>query len=263
MTEHLLRLPDADLQELVKALRANRLDAPYIPTGVYRIVSSPHASEIAVDLQGLADQGFSPLHIATTMELMVKARRQRPLAEDLIDLVTTGPEAPGISNRDTSVVVRELFAHAQQSVLVAGYAVYQGQRVFQALADRMEEIAALKVRMFLDVQRGTGDTSASREIVRRFADRFRAKQWPKDKKLPEVYFDPRALELNTSTKACLHAKCIIVDRKDLFVSSANFTEAAQERNLEVGLLIHSQVLAERVQGHFETLLEANLLAKLL
>ena len=263
MTEHLLRLPDADLHELVKALRANRLEAPYTPIGVQRIVSSPLVGELAVDLLGLADQGFSPFHIATTLELMVKARSQRPLAEDLIDLVTTGPEAPGVNNRDTGVVVRELFAHAEHSVLVAGYAVYQGQRVFQALADRMEEVPALNVRMFLDVQRGPGDTSASREIVRRFADRFRVKQWPKDKRQPEVYFDPRALELNSQKKACLHAKCIVVDRSDLFVSSANFTEAAQERNLEVGLLVHSPALAERVQRHFETLLDAKLLAQLL
>lgn len=263
MTEHLLRLPDTDLQELVKALRANRLEAPYTPNGVHRIVSSTHVSEVSVDLQDLAEQGFAPNHIATTIELMVKARNQRPLAEDLIDLVTTGPQAPGVSNRDTSVVVRELFAHAQQSVLVAGYAVYQGQRVFQALADRMDEIPVLKVRMFLDVQRPPGDTSASREIVRRFADRFRVKQWPKERRHPEIYFDPRALELNSQKKACLHAKCIVVDRKDVFVSSANFTEAAQERNLEVGLLIHSPVLAERVQGHFETLLDATLLTQLL
>ena len=78
-------------------------------------------------------------------------------------------------------------------------------------------------------------------------------QWPKDKRQPEVYFDPRAVDLNSQKKACLHAKCIVVDRKDVFVSSANFTEAAQERNLEVGLLIHSPSLAERVVGHFESL----------
>ena len=176
--------------------------------------------------------------------------------------MTTGPEAPGISNRDTSVVVRELFAHAQQSVLVAGYAVYQGQRVFQALADRMAELPELTVRMFLDIQRGQGDTSSAREIARRFADCFRTKQWPEEKRLPEVFYDPRALETDSQKKACLHAKCIVVDRKELFVSSANFTEASQERNLEVGLLIHSPVLAERVQGHFEALLDANMLLQL-
>lgn len=262
MKEHLSRLADSDLHELATALNSDRLASPYSAVGVERIVSSPLASRVAAELQQLADQGFSPAQIATTIGMMVQARNQRTFTEDLIDLVITGPEAPGATNRDTSVVVRELFAHAQQSVLVAGYAVYQGQQVFQALADRMEELPHLKVRMFLDVQRGPGDTSATREITRRFADRFRTKQWPAQRRLPEVFFDPRALATDSRKKACLHAKCVVVDRKDLFVSSANFTEAAQERNLEVGLLIHSPFLAERLQLYFDSLFEANLLTKL-
>lgn len=62
-----------------------------------------------------------------------------------------------------------------------------------------------------------------------------------DRRLPRVFYDPRALEMDSHKKACLHAKCIVVDRKEVFVSSANFTEAAQERYLEVGLLIHSPI----------------------
>jgi hypothetical protein len=68
--------------------------------------------------------------------------------------------------------LRELFASARRSVLVAGYAVYQGREVFRALADRMAELPELNVRMFLDVQRGPGDTSMASEVVKRFADRF-------------------------------------------------------------------------------------------
>ncbi|TMQ33925.1 MAG: hypothetical protein E6K70_10465 [Planctomycetota bacterium] len=68
------------------------------------------------------------------------------------------------------------------------------------------------------------------------AIRFRNREWPKDSRLPEVYFDPRSLALDPKKRACMHAKCIVIDRKTVFVSSANFTEAAQERNLEVGLL---------------------------
>jgi phosphatidylserine/phosphatidylglycerophosphate/cardiolipin synthase-like enzyme len=37
----------------------------------------------------------------------------------------------------------------------------------------------------------------------------------------------------------------VVDGKHVFVSSANFTEAARERNIEVGLLVQSRALAER------------------
>jgi phosphatidylserine/phosphatidylglycerophosphate/cardiolipin synthase-like enzyme len=189
--------------------------------------------------------------------LTVKARSQRAITEDLIELVTTGPEAPGLCNRDTVVVVRELFANARQSVLVAGIAVYQGQRVFEALADLMQELPGLVVRMFLDVQRGPGDTSASTEIVRRFAERFRTTQWPSGRRYPEVFFDPRALEMDLHKRACLHAKCIVVDRNVVFVSSANFTEAAQERNLEVGLRIDCPRLAGRLEGHFNSLVAQN------
>ena len=85
--------------------------------------------------------------------------------------------------------MRELFRQAEQSVLVAGYAVYPGRDVFEALAERMDARPELKVRMLLDVQRKRGDTSAPSDIVRRFADRFRRREWP-GSRLPEVYYDP-------------------------------------------------------------------------
>jgi phosphatidylserine/phosphatidylglycerophosphate/cardiolipin synthase-like enzyme len=49
--------------------------------------------------------------------------------------------------------------------------------------------------------------------------------------------DPRSLELDARRRANLHVKCVVVDRQVVFVSSANFTEAVQERNIEVGVLL--------------------------
>jgi phosphatidylserine/phosphatidylglycerophosphate/cardiolipin synthase-like enzyme len=156
-------------------------------------------------------------------------------------------------------VVRELFANAQHSVLVAGYAVYQGRAVFRALADRMQDRPELKVRMFLDVQRGPGDTSMPSEVVKRFAVRFKTREWPEGRLLPQVFYDPRSLDLDAQKRACLHAKCVVVDGEAVFVSSANFTEAAQERNIEMGLLVRSRWLADQLTDHFDTLLDAGLL----
>jgi len=58
-------------------------------------------------------------------------------------------------------------------------------------------------------------------------------------------------------KTRVAAKCIVVDGAHVFVSSANFTEAAQERNIEVGLLIQSRALAERVRRFFDALLDSS------
>jgi hypothetical protein len=113
---------------------------------------------------------------------------------------------------DTSVVVRELFASATQSVLLAGYAVHRGQRVFQALAKADGELPTLKVEFLLDVQRPFGDTTLADMLVRRFAATFRAQNWPERIRTPEVYFDPRSLESTREKRASLHAKCVVVDR---------------------------------------------------
>jgi phosphatidylserine/phosphatidylglycerophosphate/cardiolipin synthase-like enzyme len=259
MNDHLLGLADNDLRGLAVSLRSNRLVFPLTAIAVQRLVPGGLAPAIAGELQSRADQGFTPQQLATTLDLLAQARSHRPSAEDMIDLVTTGPEPGGITNRDTSVVVRELFAHANESVLVAGYAVYQGQRVFQALADRMQAWPGLKVRLFLDIQRGHGDTTTANDLVARFAERFHEHQWPRSRPLPHVYYYPQSLELSPDKRTSLHAKCVIVDSRTVFVSSANFTEAAHERNIEIGLLLRSKLLAERIVRHFDVLVSEGFL----
>jgi phosphatidylserine/phosphatidylglycerophosphate/cardiolipin synthase-like enzyme len=252
MTDHVLVLSDRDLQEVANALRSGRLAPPYSAVALERIISRELALRTVDSLDALRARGFSPEQMATTLELLRADRANRPPIEDALELVITGPDVPGVANRDTSVVVRELFANARRSVLVAGYAVYQGHKVFQALADRMLENPGLSVRLFLDVQRPHGDTTSSADLILRFASRFRESQWPKDRPLPDVYFDPRSLDSATDKRASLHAKAIVTDSRYVFVSSANFTEAAQQRNIEVGILVKSEPLAKHLASYFET-----------
>lgn len=187
MISSLLLLPESDFPALIGALRSGRLTAPFSAAVVEQLLGHSVTAESIDAMMELQRQAFSEEQIAATLELVLQDRRRRPRLEDAIDLVTTGPEARGVTNRDTLVVVRELFANAQLSVLVAGYAVYQGQRVFQALADQMLTIPNLAVRMFLDIQRGPGDTSAPSELVRRFVHSFRTKQWPNDRPYPQLF----------------------------------------------------------------------------
>ncbi len=105
-----------------------------------------------------------------------------------MDLVWTGPETLEVTNRDTGVVVRDLFGTAEAEVLVAGFAVYQGRTVFKRLAERMEERPDLRVKLFLDVHRQMTDTSPAAELLRDFAQRFQTKEWPGEK-LPELFYD--------------------------------------------------------------------------
>jgi phosphatidylserine/phosphatidylglycerophosphate/cardiolipin synthase-like enzyme len=259
MTSAFLLFPECDLATLIAALRSRRLTAPFSAIALERLLGHVVSPQSIETLEQFQRMGFSEEQMALALDLVLQDRQRRPRLEDAIDLVVSGPEARGVTNRDTRVVARELFANAELSVLVAGYAVYQGQRVFEALAERMLHVPTLAVRMFLDIQRRPGDTSAPSELVRRFASTFRTQQWPHDRPYPQLFYDPRSIAMPGQKRASLHAKCIVVDNRSIFVSSANFTEAAQERNLEVGLLIHSPSLADRLTRHFDTLLSEGLL----
>lgn len=259
MTTELTNLGDSDLRLIASALRSGRLVPPFSTLALQRCVQNSFAEYTAEGLQRLSDQGFHPSQIAVVLDLILKDRERRLPPEELIDLVTTGPEAGTAASRDTGVVVRELFANANESVLVAGYAVYQGRRVFQALANRMLERPEMKVQLFLDVRRGPGDTSRADEVVKCFAEYFSRHDWPQERPLPELYYFPPSLEDSAEKRAALHAKCVIVDGQRVFVSSANFTEAAQNKNIEVGLLVNSSSIAERIARHFQFLLAQGML----
>jgi phosphatidylserine/phosphatidylglycerophosphate/cardiolipin synthase-like enzyme len=168
-----------------------------------------------------------------------------------------------VTNRDTQVVVQELFRNGERSVLVAGYELYQAEPVFRTLADRMAEQPTPSVRMFLNVKRPFGETSTDNELIAAFAYRFRTEHWPKDRALPEIYFDPGSLAMDAKRKAVLHAKCVVIDGRTAFVSSANFTEAAQERNIEVGVLVRSEIVAERLITFFAALISTGAVRRVL
>lgn len=250
----LLALTVSDLAALKEALRTGRLPPPFLPTLIERIVPRAVSADVSTALQAMAAAGTNREGLVAALELLAAARAQQPSIDEVIELVTTGPDAATGADRDTQVVVQELFRNAERSVLVAGYELYQGEPVFRTLAERMAKVPKPTVRMFLNVKRPFGDTSSDSELIASFAYRFRTEHWPTDRPLPEIYFDPRSLTMDAKRKAVLHAKCIVIDGRTAFVSSANFTEAAQERNIEVGLLVRSELVAERLINFFAGLI---------
>jgi hypothetical protein len=102
------------------------VSAPYSSLGLRQIVGQHAAASVSNKLNLLSASGMSSEALSVCLELAADALSSRPPLEDLVDLVTTGPEAGGVAKRNTAVVVSELFRGAERSVLVAGYAVYQG-----------------------------------------------------------------------------------------------------------------------------------------
>ena len=76
-----------------------------------------------------------------------------------------------------------------------------------------------------------------------------------------MYYDPRSLEPD-GPSGVLHAKAVVADDEAVFVTSANLTEAALDRNIEVGLLVRDRALAASVSSHFRGLIDRRFLSPL-
>ena len=254
MTGSLSKLSTGDLQTLSDALKAGRLPIPYTVPMTRTYVAETLVAGVVKDLEFLANTGFEGPQIAILLDAIRHERDSAIKLDEIVELVTTGPEAPGTTNRDTSVVVRDLFRQAENSVVIVGYAIYQGQQVFESLADRMQQRPELDVTMYLNLP-PSSDTDVESIVLRRFMEDFRQKHWPTGCRIPTIFYDPRSVDPDRSKRASLHAKCIVVDDKEMFISSANFTERAQYRNIEVGLCLSSERLSSQLSRHFASLVE--------
>jgi len=246
---------------LAQDLEAHRLEPLYSRSRLHTLVPDAQVDSVRAELQSMTDDGMTAAHITRLLRMLAEERHAAQAIADRIELVWSGPELPSNTSRDTSVVVRQLFREAKNSLLISSYAIDKGakaQALFGELAARMDAEPDLSVRLFLNIQRPYKDETPETILLRQFADTFRSEIWPGDR-LPEVFYDPRALEIGPGPKACLHAKVVVVDDERVFISSANFTEAAHERNIEAGALVDDASLARSLKSQFETLVKAKTL----
>ena len=145
------------------------------------------------------------------------------------ELVWTGPESRSSGARDTAVVLAELFRKSAANVLLAGFAFDHAADVLRPLHESLQR--GVSCRVYADAE---------------IAARFLREHWPFGPPFPEVYgFAPEK-----GVFASLHAKCVVVDGRWVFITSANFTDRGQTRNVEVGVLLEDARLAAVLEAQF-------------
>jgi phosphatidylserine/phosphatidylglycerophosphate/cardiolipin synthase-like enzyme len=257
MSNRLVALPSHLRVRLAAALESGILSGSPSPASVRSALGLREGGEEVVEaLAELHRLGISGPPAGAWIRTVGEAteRASKP------DLVWSGPEVPGAHSRDTRRVYEELLSSAEHSIWASSYAYFDGPRAFQVMANRMDSTPGLQVTLLLNIQRKRGDTTAADQLVRRFADRFWGTDWPGSTR-PRVFFDPRSLD-DGKPSGVLHAKAVVTDHEAVFITSANFTEAALDRNIEMGLLMRDRAMAATVISHLQGLIDRKLLKPL-
>lgn len=249
-------LPVGALESLAQALKAGRLKPPYTAFTVAEWAPEFVRESLASELVSLESFGFTTAALAMTLEALAEAAAARQRAIDQIQLVWTSPDEEGPHVRDTSVVVAQLLSEARESLWISTYSIFNGREVFQPVDEAWSARPELEVVLILNVP--PGEDAA----VERYAGMFWKYHWPWAKK-PAVFYDPRGPEKTADSPACQHAKCILVDGTTAFITSANFTESAHERNIELGVLFRNNPrVAESIRSKFKSLIQNEFLKPL-
>jgi hypothetical protein len=244
---HCVSLPD--LEQLCREVERGAVPMPMTASALAAV----HLSHVAPDVEGL--QTLDRVTVAAVLRAVVADREHQ--RHPRLELVWTGPETPGSTTRDTAIVVRELFASARRSVLVAGFAFDCGATIFEPVHAAMRD-RAVEASFFLDIGRAPPGVAAD-DHVSRMVKQFLAENWPFGEPFPQVFYDPRTIA--PSSVASIHAKCVVVDDERALVTSANFTDRGQTRNIEVGVLIEDAGFARELGGQWRRLGEAGLVVQ--
>lgn len=190
------------------------------------------------------DAAVSPASVAVAVDtaLAVAARNVRDLK---VDVVWTGPSSAATPSRRSAAALLELISSANEELLVLSFASFHIPDAMLAF----REAAARGVRLHFvleSAEESSGRFRGSDEGLLDFRTMPNASAyvWPKELRPPG---------------GLLHAKAIVADRCRALVTSANLTANAIDVNIELGLLIQSEPVAQRIAEHVFGLIDGGVL----
>lgn len=165
-----------------------------------------------------------------------------------IELVWTGPKTGLIPTRRTEQVILEVVDTARNDIFLVTYAFYKASTVVEALNAAVDRGVTVRILLESSTERGGA--------IRGDAVKTMAEAVPG----ATVYvWDVASKKREGDVSACVHAKCAVADGTLVFVSSANLTSAALERNMELGVLIRGGDVPGRLRAHLEALVATNVI----
>lgn len=254
-----VRLPQSNLESLRTGFASGSLK---FETSQNALIGSGAPPETAAELCSFIQTGnHSSATVVAMLDAILDTRRYSKDVSLTQTLVVTGPATDQTENLKTGARFIQVVEHAKRELMLATFALYQGDKILEPIHDAMIRIPGLQVTLILNVARKYGDRTQSDDLIEGARQEF-SKNWPWSLK-PRVWYFPESLHMNASDRASMHAKFVIADEERCFITSANFTEAAQKKNIEVGVELSHSHEPKALSMYFKQLIAEGKLEQLL
>jgi cardiolipin synthase len=158
-----------------------------------------------------------------------------------IELVWTGPTTPFVSARRTEQALLQVIGAARQTLFVTSFVAYDVSTIVKALNDAISR--GVNVSMLLESSQDHGGSITFDVIgkMRTLVPSAKLYAW-RERAAP--FADGR-----------VHAKVAVADGAVCFITSANLTGHAMDRNMEAGVLLTGGQIPRLLHEHLQALVD--------
>ena len=162
----------------------------------------------------------------------------------LIELVWTGPSNTRLPVRRIDQIFYDLISKANRKILLVTFAAYRIDRLAQQLTKAIGRGVAVKLIFESEAEsEGQLTKDAAAAFRESLLKNVRIYYWPLAKRQRNLAGRPGKL----------HVKCAVIDDAAL-IGSANLTDDAFSRNMELGVLIRESATVHAIEHHFDELI---------
>lgn len=174
--------------------------------------------------------------------------RQQAQRESSVELVWTGPTTPFVATRRTEQVLLDLIHRAQTDLFLVSFVAYDVSSVVDAL--NAAAARGIEVRILLETSASQGGSLSVDPVatMRRCVPSAALYVWT-DRPAP-------------FTEGRVHAKVAVADGLTAFLTSANLTGHALEKNMEAGVVISGGHVPTGLRAHLLALIETKVIRKI-
>lgn len=165
-----------------------------------------------------------------------------------VELVWTGPETSLVPIRKTEPVLLEVIREAKKNIWITSFVAYEVPVIRDAINHACSN--NVSVNLLLEEAQSKGGSVSFDSIAKakKVLPKVKVYSWNSSANIPNEY----------GKVGSMHAKCIVVDKEIAFITSANITLAAIERNMELGVLIRGGNIPTQLSSHLYALCDTDI-----
>lgn len=234
--------------EKVRAIAARIRDvgpdkAPMVLAGV---VGTPAGSSSLTQLLEAWESTDVTSNELASMLLTASHVHAKNTAAQSTELVWTGPTTPYVSARRTEQALLQVINSAKHTLFVTSFVAYEVSSIVKGLNAANDRGVAISMLLELSEEHGGSISFDAISQMKALVPAAKLYAW-RDKG-------------ESFTNGRVHAKVAVADDRTCFITSANLTGFAMERNMEAGLLHAGGYIPRLLSEHLRALVDTRIVS---